>query len=46
MASGIIKYGGNPRITFYENIAHVSWNIAFSEKDFLEWIHSKSKNIE
>jgi predicted peptidase len=46
MASGIIKYGGNPRITFYENIAHVSWNIAFAEKDFLEWIHSKSKKIE
>ena len=44
MANGIIKAGGNPRITFYENVEHNSWDIAFAEKDFLKWIHSKTKN--
>lgn len=43
MANAIIKNGGSPRITFYENVGHDSWNNAFEEKDFLEWIHSKSK---
>ena len=33
-----------PKITFYENIAHVgAWENAFAEKDFLKWIHSKTK---
>lgn len=44
MAKAIIKFGGSPRITFYENIAHVgAWKNAFAEKDFLKWIHSKTK---
>ena len=29
---------------FNENVSHGSWNNAFEEKDFLKWIHSKSKN--
>lgn len=43
MAKALIKYGGSPRLTFYENVGHDSWNNAFNEKDFLNWIHSKSK---
>ena len=43
MAKAIIKFGGSPKITFYENVDHVSWNNAFAEKDFLKWIHSKTK---
>lgn len=43
MTKAIIDKGGSPRITFYENVGHNSWNNAFSEKDFLKWIHSKSK---
>ena len=46
MANSIIKNGGNPRITFYENVNHNSWDIAFAEKDFLKWIHSKTKKNE
>ena len=46
MANAIIKNGGNPRITFYENVYHNSWDIAFAEKDFLKWIHSKTKKNE
>jgi riboflavin-specific deaminase-like protein len=43
MAKAIIKFGGSPKITFYENVKHGSWNNAFAEKDFLKWIHSKTK---
>lgn len=46
MADGILKSGGNPRITFYENVKHLSWKNAFLEKDFLDWIHSKTKKNE
>jgi predicted peptidase len=43
MAKAFIKFGGSPKITFYENVEHGSWNNAFAEKDFLKWIHSKTK---
>jgi predicted peptidase len=43
MANAIIDAGGSPKITFYENVGHDSWNNAFAEKDFLKWIHSKTK---
>lgn len=46
MANAIMKAGGNPRVTIYENIEHNSWDVAFAEKDFLKWIHSKSKKNE
>ena len=43
MAKAIISSGGSPKITFYENVDHGSWNNAFAEKYFLKWIHSKTK---
>ena len=46
MAKAIIEAGGSPKITFYENVGHNSWDNAFEEKDFLKWIHSKSKIIK
>ncbi len=46
MANAILDAGGNPKITIYENIGHNSWDNAFAEKDFLEWIHSKTKTNE
>ena len=46
MANAIIDAGGSPKITFYENVGHDSWNNAFAEKKFLKWIHSKSKKIK
>ena len=46
MANAIIDSGGSPKITFYENVGHDSWNNAFSEEDFLKWIHSKSKKTK
>ena len=46
MAQAIIEENGSPRVTIYENVYHDSWNNAFDEKDFLSWIHSKSKTNE
>ena len=46
MAKAIIEAGGSPKITFYDNVGHNSWDNAFEEKDFLKWIHSKSKIIK
>jgi predicted peptidase len=43
MAKAIIENGGSPKMTFYENVGHDSWNNAFAEKEFINWIHSKSK---
>jgi predicted peptidase len=44
MAKAIIEAGGSPKLTLYENVGHNSWNNAFSETDFLKWIHSKTKS--
>ena len=46
MANAIIDAGGSPKITFYENVGHDSWNNAFDETNFLKWIHSKSKKTK
>ena len=43
MAKAIIESGGSPKMTLYENVGHDSWNNAFTEPNFLKWIHSKSK---
>jgi hypothetical protein len=43
MAQAIINAGGNPKVSIYENVKHNSWDVAFAEKDFLKWIHSKTK---
>ena len=43
MARAIIASGGSPKMTLYEKTGHGSWTNAFAEKDFLKWIHSKSK---
>lgn len=43
MATAIIEFGGSPKLTLFEDTGHDSWNNAFAEKDFLSWIHSKSK---
>ena len=44
MADAIIKYGGSPKLTLYENVAHDSWNNIFEDPKYLEWIYSHSKN--
>ena len=44
MAEAIISEGGSPRITFYENVYHDSWNNVFDDPEYLKWIHSHSRN--
>ena len=40
----IIKAGGKPKFTLYDNVNHDSWINAFNEKDFFKWIYSQKKN--
>mgnify|MGYP001458767849 CR=1 FL=1 len=43
MINAIIKSGGSPKMTLYENVGHDSWTNAFVEENYLKWIHSKTK---
>lgn len=43
MVEALLNAGGNPRFTLYENVHHGSWNNAFAEDDFLDWMFSKRK---
>ena len=44
MVEAIIKAGGKPKFTLYDNVNHDSWINAFNEKDFFKWIYSQKKN--
>jgi len=44
IVNSIIASGGSPRLTLYDNVNHCSWINAFTETNFLKWIHSKSKH--
>lgn len=43
MVEAIIKAGGNPKFTLYDNVNHDSWLNAFEDKDFFKWIYSQEK---
>jgi len=43
LVRAIQKAGGNVTYTEYPNVKHDSWQNAFNEPDFLEWIFSKKK---
>ena len=44
MAEAIIKEGGSPKLTLFENIFHDSWYNVFNDPDYLKWMFSYSKN--
>lgn len=44
MVSAILKAGGFPKFTMYDDADHNSWDSAFAEPDFLPWLFSHSKN--
>ena len=44
MVEAIIKAGGKPKFTMYDNVNHDSWINAFKEKDFFKWIYSQKKS--
>lgn len=44
MVERLLKEGGNPRFTLYENANHNSWDPAFAEPELLPWLFSKTLN--
>lgn len=46
MVSALLKAGGQPKFTLYDNAGHNSWDAAFAEPDFLPWLFSKKQNTQ
>ena len=44
MVESIIKEGGSPKFTLYEEVYHDSWNNVFEDPVYLEWLFSHTKN--
>ena len=44
MVKAIIKYGGSPKFTLYENVKHESWYNVFNDPNYLKWMFSFTKN--
>lgn len=43
MVNALKAEGADPRFSFYPGVNHNSWDNAFAEPDFLEWIFSQKK---
>ena len=43
MAAAISKEGGNAKLTIYPNANHNSWDSAFAEPNFMQWMFSNHK---
>lgn len=46
MVEAIVEAGGFPNFTLYENANHNSWDPAFDEPDFLNWLFSKRRTLQ
>ena len=44
MVNAIIKYGGSPKFTLYDNVKHDSWFNVFNDPEYLKWMFSFIKN--
>lgn len=44
MVSAILDNGGFPKLTWYEDANHNSWDSAFTEPELLKWLFSHKKN--
>ena len=44
MVNAIIKYGGSPKFSLYDNVKHDSWFKVFNDPEYLEWMFSFTKN--
>ena len=44
MVNAIIKNGGSPKFTLYENVKHESWFNVFNDSNYLKWMFSFTKN--
>lgn len=45
MVAAILDAGGYPNFTLYENANHNSWDSAFAEPQFLNWLFSKNRSL-
>ena len=43
MAAAILNEGGNAKLTIYPNANHNSWDSAFAESNFMQWMFSNRK---
>ncbi|RXG31887.1 carboxylesterase family protein [Leeuwenhoekiella marinoflava] len=43
MAEAMLDAGAKPRVSIYEHANHNSWDSAFAEPDFLQWLFSHTK---
>ncbi|MFD2825915.1 prolyl oligopeptidase family serine peptidase [Leeuwenhoekiella polynyae] len=43
MAEAMLDAGAKPRVSVYEHANHNSWDTAFAEPDFLQWLFSHTK---
>ncbi|MBW4891249.1 prolyl oligopeptidase family serine peptidase [Mucilaginibacter sp. HMF5004] len=43
ISTAIEKFGGKPKLTLYQNVAHNSWSNAFAEPELLPWLFLHSK---
>lgn len=43
MVEALLKSGGHPNFTLYEDANHNSWDSAFAEPQFLPWLFSKKR---
>ena len=43
MVDAIIKAGGKPKFTLYDDVGHDSWTNAFKEKGYFKWIYTQNK---
>ena len=44
MVNAIIKYGGSPKFSLYDNVKHDSWFNVFNDPEYLKWMFSFIKN--
>ncbi len=44
MADALLKAGGTPRISFYENYKHNSWDGLFADPNFIPWLFKQRKS--
>ncbi|QLE02251.1 dienelactone hydrolase family protein [Galbibacter sp. BG1] len=43
MVSALLKAGGHPKFTLFDDANHNSWDPAFSQPDFLSWLFSHQR---
>ena len=44
MAAAIIYEGGSPKVTFFENVHHNSWDYVFGDEEYLKWTFRHTRN--